>query len=115
MYLSGRSVSVWLRAFCAMKCATRRADQKGLVVEEHSGGLRSRNTDASRVSCGGGGGNNGAGSGGAGGGGAGNTGGTDTAGTVNTGGGGGGAGNNNSGTYVAGAGGSGKAWFVYEI
>ena len=110
MCLSGRSVSVWLRAFCAMKCATRRADQKGLIVEEHSGGLRSRNTDASRVSCGGGGGNNGAG-----GGGAGNTGETDTAGTVNTGGGGGGAGNNNSGTYVGGAGGSGKAWFVYEI
>jgi len=28
--LSGMSVSEWLRAFCAMKCATRRADQNGL-------------------------------------------------------------------------------------
>jgi len=27
--LSGKPVSVWWSAFCAMKCATRRADQKG--------------------------------------------------------------------------------------
>jgi len=44
--LTGRSVSVWWCAFCAMKCATRRAGQKGLVLEDHIGGLVSQNTAA---------------------------------------------------------------------
>ena len=48
MCLSGESGSVWLRAFCAMKCATRKADQKGLVVytREHH---RCRRHVAARV------------------------------------------------------------------
>ena len=36
---SGMPVSVWWCAFCAMKCATRRAVQKGLF-EDHSGGFQ---------------------------------------------------------------------------
>ena len=30
--LAGKSVSVWWRAFCAIRCATRRANQKGPVA-----------------------------------------------------------------------------------
>ena len=30
--LTGRSISVWWRAFCAIRCATRRANQKGPVA-----------------------------------------------------------------------------------
>ena len=34
--LTGMSVSVWCCAFCAMKCATRRADQKAQETRHHS-------------------------------------------------------------------------------
>ncbi len=37
--LSGMPVSVWWCAFCAMKCATRRADQKGPVAVLEAAGF----------------------------------------------------------------------------
>ena len=37
--LSGEPVSVWWCAFCAMDRATRKADQQGLALEDHSGGF----------------------------------------------------------------------------
>jgi len=37
--LTGGSVSVWCCAFCAMKCATRRANQKGPVVVLEAAGF----------------------------------------------------------------------------
>ena len=46
--LSSKSVSVWWCAFCAMRCATRRADQEGLA-DDHPGCLR---FESLRPACG---------------------------------------------------------------